>query len=497
MNDRIEIQGKTVEAAVSEALLQMGARRDEVEIKVLEEPKSGFMGFIGSRAARVLVRRKRSRRRGGERDHRVSDDDHQAHNLGKGGSRSRGGSRRASGKSAAAGDARTARENERGANNGSRRGSRGRGGQGRKKEAAGREQAQSQPQGRNQSQTDKRSQGAKSGGRGSRTDQRQAARKDSRQEKRPDKRQDDGTHAPQTATPIRPLRQEPASPAATSAASVHKETKAIEPKKETTVTNPIKPRRAFGGLGSRLKEKRKATEAVKVESSPAVESSSVSQTSAAEHVPAAPPPRPRPERQDRRTPSFASGSAGEEVVVAGIKGVKYAQPVGRITDEGLEQALTELTDAMLARAGFPCRCETLPGEYRQVKVTTDDASAGMLIGRHGQTVDAVEHLVERMASNAIDARARINLDINNYRMRREESLVERVHEIGDRVRETGRPVHLEPMSGRERRIVHLETEKLGGLRTFTMDGSGGKHVVISLVEEEATEASSDVQPDDA
>ena len=96
MSDRIEIQGKTVEAAVSEALLQMGARRDEVEIKVLEEPKSGFMGFLGGRAAKVLVRRKRSRNRGGGRDHRVNDNDYQAHNLGKGKSkgRGRGGSRR-------------------------------------------------------------------------------------------------------------------------------------------------------------------------------------------------------------------------------------------------------------------------------------------------------------------------------------------------------------------------------------------------------------------
>ena len=60
MTDKIEIQGKTVDAAVSEALLQLGARRDEVEIKVLEEPKTGFMGILGGRAAKVLVRRKRS-----------------------------------------------------------------------------------------------------------------------------------------------------------------------------------------------------------------------------------------------------------------------------------------------------------------------------------------------------------------------------------------------------------------------------------------------------
>jgi len=187
--------------------------------------------------------------------------------------------------------------------------------------------------------------------------------------------------------------------------------------------------------------------------------------------------------RERRGPSFRSAQAGEELILGGIKGTQYAKPIGSVTEEGLDEALTELTDAMLARAGFPCRCETFPGEYRQIKVTTDEASAGMLIGRHGQTVEAVEHLVERMASNSIDARARINLDINNYRMHREEQLIERVSEAAEKIRETGRPMHMEPMSGRERRIVHMESEALGGLRTFTMDGSGGKHVVIALEDE--------------
>lgn len=183
------------------------------------------------------------------------------------------------------------------------------------------------------------------------------------------------------------------------------------------------------------------------------------------------------------------------MIAEGIQASKYAQSLGAVTDENLDDSLTELADGMLARAGFPCRVETHEGEYRQIKVTTDDASAGMLIGRHGQTVDAVEHLVERMASNAIDARARINLDINNYRQRREESLAERVAEASDRIKESGRAVHMEPMSARERRIVHMEAADFGGLRTFTMDGSGGKHVVIAA--DEQAPAADDSPADDS
>ena len=55
MSDKLEIKGKTVDLAVSEALLRMGARKDEVKITVLEEPKSGFLGLLGNRQAKVLV----------------------------------------------------------------------------------------------------------------------------------------------------------------------------------------------------------------------------------------------------------------------------------------------------------------------------------------------------------------------------------------------------------------------------------------------------------
>ena len=81
MNDKVETQGKTVKDAVAEALLRLGARREEVIVKVVEEPKSGFLGLLGGRPAKVLVEKKRGdRSRGGNRrrrtpgGHSLSDD---------------------------------------------------------------------------------------------------------------------------------------------------------------------------------------------------------------------------------------------------------------------------------------------------------------------------------------------------------------------------------------------------------------------------------------
>ncbi len=331
---------------------------------------------------------------------------------------------------------------------------------------------------------------------------------------------------PREETPIRPLRQEPVNtPEITPeiipesipenipenqdlqnvqvTPPVSAEPKPIEKKEEVTVTKPKKPRRGFGGLGARIKERKQEAKAAAAAEEAKANPPAETETPAAVERPAATydspaPSRPAPQRStwEQRSPSYNSGRSDEEVILSGIKGVKYAKSIGLVTDENLDEALTELTDGMLARAGFPCRCETLPGEYRQIKVTTDDASAGMLIGRHGQAIDAVEHLVERMASNAIDARARINLDINNYRQKREDSLAERVAEASATIQESGRPFHMEPMSARERRLVHMEAANLGGLRTFTMDGSGGKHVVIAM-EDEASDGAEDVENSDA
>ena len=178
--------------------------------------------------------------------------------------------------------------------------------------------------------------------------------------------------------------------------------------------------------------------------------------------------------------SFGGGGRGsaDETIAAGIAATDYAKPLQQVGDDGQPALLAELATGMLARAGFPCECETIPGEYHAVKVTADEDSAGMLIGRGGQTAEAIEHLVERMASNAAGDRVRMNLDINEYRIGREESLRQHTAEAVAEVRTTGEPYHMESMDARERRIVHMATADLTDITTYTVMGMGGKHVVI-------------------
>jgi predicted RNA-binding protein Jag len=92
MSESIQTQGKTVEEAIAEACLQLGLRRDEVDVRITQEPKSGLLGFLGGRPAKVVVRKKPERHRGRGGNNRSEEDG--AHSLGRGRGgrgRSRGG----------------------------------------------------------------------------------------------------------------------------------------------------------------------------------------------------------------------------------------------------------------------------------------------------------------------------------------------------------------------------------------------------------------------
>ncbi len=85
------------------------------------------------------------------------------------------------------------------------------------------------------------------------------------------------------------------------------------------------------------------------------------------------------------------------------------------------------------------------------RIQGDDS--GITIGRHGQTLDAIEHLLNRVVG--AEQADKIHLDADGYRQRRAESLEDRARRTAEEVRRTGRPLELPPMSPRDRRTVHL------------------------------------------
>jgi|SRR5690606_12836116 len=103
---------------------------------------------------------------------------------------------------------------------------------------------------------------------------------------------------------------------------------------------------------------------------------------------------------------------------------------------------------------------------------------GLLIGRHGATLDALQYLTLRVLQAEGADRMRITLDVAGYRSRREKTLRQLAQNVAMKVLDTGQAYHFEPMSAMERRVVHMTILDIEGLATES-EGEGRKrHVVV-------------------
>lgn len=106
---------------------------------------------------------------------------------------------------------------------------------------------------------------------------------------------------------------------------------------------------------------------------------------------------------------------------------------------------------------------------------------GLLIGKRGQTLDAIQYLVNMAANkNHNGEKVRIILDIENYRKRREESLYGLAYKTASRVRKNRRKVVLEPMNRYERKIIHLALQDQRDLITFSQGVEPYRNVVVDI-----------------
>lgn len=105
--------------------------------------------------------------------------------------------------------------------------------------------------------------------------------------------------------------------------------------------------------------------------------------------------------------------------------------------------------------------------------------SGLLIGREGQTLTALQYLASRMVSRAMNAAVRIQLDIGDYRLRQDEKLRSIALSLAQKARATGRPYSTRPLSSYHRRIIHLCLQDEADLQTRSSGDGPLRRVVIS------------------
>ena len=114
-----------------------------------------------------------------------------------------------------------------------------------------------------------------------------------------------------------------------------------------------------------------------------------------------------------------------------------------------------------------------------IALTIEGDKSGLLIGRKGKTLDALQFIVNRIVNKTLDQRIRVVVDSENYRQRRRDSLTQMALRMGDKAKRIGKPVTTNPLNPRERRIIHLTLKEDGRLNTKSRGEGLLKKVVIS------------------
>ncbi len=197
---------------------------------------------------------------------------------------------------------------------------------------------------------------------------------------------------------------------------------------------------------------------------------------------------PRRMEGDRRPDDARRGSTGlterEEAEVAAARGSVAAERAELEAAEASPEALAAgkvILDHLLAHIGFEARVEVETGETSRLNVLGEGREReelGALIGRKGERLSALQHLVNLMLSRQMGAWTRVLVDVEDYRGRRERQLREIADRAARRVVETGKMLQLEPMPALERRWVHLALKSHPDVATQSIGEEPNRRIVV-------------------
>ncbi|HZJ50001.1 MAG TPA: RNA-binding cell elongation regulator Jag/EloR [Actinomycetota bacterium] len=148
-----------------------------------------------------------------------------------------------------------------------------------------------------------------------------------------------------------------------------------------------------------------------------------------------------------------------------------------VAPEEIARVAGEFVEGLLGAMGLQGEVETSVADGRaSVEVNGDDL--GILIGRRGQTLEAVQELTRTAVQRRLRAHVRLLVDVESYRARRRESLAEYAREMADRAKERGTEIELEPMNAYERKIVHDAVADIDGVSSFSEGEDPQRKVIV-------------------
>jgi spoIIIJ-associated protein len=175
------------------------------------------------------------------------------------------------------------------------------------------------------------------------------------------------------------------------------------------------------------------------------------------------------------------GLGGQEAVVRmRLKRIDEEQSVEELEDQA--DLVVDFLEGLVDRMGIEATVETNYFEKTMyvdlLGRDEDDDDMALIIGRHGQTLEALQELVRVAVGQKTGERCRVIVDVEDYKKRRRSRLAARAKSLAKKVQRTGREESLEPMNPYERKIVHDAAADVSGVSTESSGDEPERHVVI-------------------
>ena len=151
-----------------------------------------------------------------------------------------------------------------------------------------------------------------------------------------------------------------------------------------------------------------------------------------------------------------------------------------VVDENEDYAeIRRFLTGLLERMGVTADIEISPRENGGVNVNLSGSGMGAIIGRRGETLDAIQQLTNYSINRGSEKnRARVQVDVENYREKREQTLRALARRMAYRVQKYKKSVTLEPMNPYERRIIHSEVQNIPGVTTISVGNDTDRKIII-------------------
>lgn len=168
-------------------------------------------------------------------------------------------------------------------------------------------------------------------------------------------------------------------------------------------------------------------------------------------------------------------------------------PAAVIDEPADYAAVRAFLTGLLERMGVKAQLEIGPRENGGINVNVSGNGMGAIIGRRGETLDAIQHLTNYAVNRGSEKHLHISVDAENYRSKREDSLTKLARKMADKAIKYKRSMALEPMNSYERHVIHTALQNYEGVTTSSTGVEPNRRVVVSYVKGEQSSTGSKPQ----